>query len=56
MESAVIVTHRCNARCRMCYSWRSPTQPEEEFDPEILRKIRPRIESLYIPNTNKCIQ
>ena len=39
MECAVITTYRCNARCRMCNSWKNPTRPEEEFSPEILKKI-----------------
>lgn len=39
MECAVITTYRCNARCKMCYSWKNPTRPEEEFNPEILKKI-----------------
>lgn len=39
MECAVITTYRCNARCQMCNSWKNPTKPEEEFAPEILRKI-----------------
>ncbi|MCX7994757.1 MAG: radical SAM protein [candidate division WOR-3 bacterium] len=39
MECAVITTYRCNARCKMCYSWANPTKPEEEFRPEILKKI-----------------
>lgn len=39
MECAVITTYRCNARCQMCYSWKYPTRPSEEFRPEILEKI-----------------
>ncbi|MGB9720416.1 MAG: radical SAM/SPASM domain-containing protein [bacterium] len=39
MECAVITTYRCNARCKMCNCWANPTKPEEEFNPEILKKI-----------------
>lgn len=39
MECAVITTYRCNAHCKMCKSWANPTKPEEEFRPEILKKI-----------------
>ncbi len=39
MECAVITTYRCNARCQMCNSWANPTRVEEEFRPEILKKI-----------------
>ena len=39
MECAVITTYRCNARCQMCNSWKSPSKPSEEFDPKILEKI-----------------
>lgn len=41
MEAAVITTYRCNCRCRMCDIWRHPTSPEEEFSPELLRKLPP---------------
>ncbi|MFA5394162.1 MAG: radical SAM protein [Candidatus Ratteibacteria bacterium] len=39
MEAAIIVTYRCNARCRMCHTWQFPTRPEEEFAPRLLEKI-----------------
>jgi Fe-coproporphyrin III synthase len=39
MECAVITTYRCNARCRMCHTWRYPSKASEEFDPTILEKI-----------------
>lgn len=39
MDAAVIITYRCNARCRMCGTWRFPTKPSEEFAPELLRKL-----------------
>ncbi|MBN1164660.1 MAG: radical SAM protein [Candidatus Krumholzibacteriota bacterium] len=48
MECAVITTYRCNARCQMCNAWQNPTRPEEEFDPEILRKIPAGMQRLNI--------
>jgi MoaA/NifB/PqqE/SkfB family radical SAM enzyme len=39
MESAVIVTYRCNARCLMCHTWQHPSRPEDEFKPEILASL-----------------
>ncbi|MEO0106583.1 MAG: radical SAM protein [candidate division WOR-3 bacterium] len=39
MECAVISTYRCNAHCKMCNSWANPSKPEDEFHPEILKKI-----------------
>ena len=48
MECAVITTYRCNARCEMCEIWKYPTKPEEEFDPEILKKIPKGMKRLNI--------
>lgn len=42
MEAAVVVTYRCDNRCRMCGIWKFPTAPEEEFAPGLLRKL-PRL-------------
>lgn len=42
MEAAIIVTYRCIQKCAMCGIWRHPTAPEEEFRPELLRKL-PRL-------------
>jgi radical SAM protein with 4Fe4S-binding SPASM domain len=42
MEAAVVVTYRCNSRCRMCSTWQFPTSPEEEFKPALLEKL-PRL-------------
>ena len=39
MDAAIIVTYRCNARCRMCKTWQFPTKVDEEFTPELLRKL-----------------
>lgn len=41
MEAAIVVTYRCNARCAMCETWRHPSRREEEFAPELLRKLPP---------------
>ncbi len=42
MEAAVIVTYRCPMQCTMCNVWQHPTRPEEEFKPELLKKL-PRV-------------
>lgn len=42
MEAAVIVTYRCQSRCRRCRIWKYPTRPEEEFAPGLLQKL-PRL-------------
>jgi MoaA/NifB/PqqE/SkfB family radical SAM enzyme len=39
MDAAIIVTYRCNARCRMCRTWEFPSKPSEEFRPELLHKL-----------------
>lgn len=39
MDAAIIVTYRCNARCRMCKTWELPTKPTGEFAPELLEKL-----------------
>ena len=41
MDAAVIVTYRCQNRCRMCHIWKHPTRPEDEFKPELLEKLPP---------------
>ncbi|TAK34044.1 MAG: radical SAM protein [Chloroflexota bacterium] len=48
MECAVITTYRCNARCRMCDTWRYPTRKSEEFLPEILEKLPAGMKRLNI--------
>ena len=42
MEAAIVVTYRCTNRCRMCSTWKYPTSPEEEFKPDLLKKL-PRL-------------
>lgn len=39
IDAAVIVTYRCNARCRVCKTWQFPSRPSEEFRPDLLRKL-----------------
>jgi Fe-coproporphyrin III synthase len=39
MDAAIILTYRCNARCRMCKTWQFPTRAADEFSPELLRKL-----------------
>lgn len=39
MDAAIILTYRCNARCRMCNTWQYPTKISEEFKPDLLRKL-----------------
>ncbi len=39
MEAAVIATYRCNFKCVMCNIWKYPTKVEEEFKPDILKKL-----------------
>lgn len=39
MEACVIVTYRCNARCRMCSTWENPTRRTEEIGPDIVEKL-----------------
>jgi len=39
MESAVIVTYRCNARCQMCHTWKFPSKVSEEFSPQVLESL-----------------
>ncbi len=39
MEAAVVVTYRCNAKCRMCDTWKFPSKASEEISPEVMDKI-----------------
>jgi MoaA/NifB/PqqE/SkfB family radical SAM enzyme len=39
VDAAIIVTYRCNARCRMCRTWAFPTRPSEEFGPALLERL-----------------
>ena len=31
LNGTVIVTYRCNARCKMCNRYKAPSKPEEEI-------------------------
>lgn len=39
MEAIVAVTYRCNAHCHMCNTWKFPTNPAVEVQPETLEKL-----------------
>jgi MoaA/NifB/PqqE/SkfB family radical SAM enzyme len=39
MEAAIVTTYRCNCRCVMCNTWKTPTHVDEEFKPELLQKL-----------------
>jgi MoaA/NifB/PqqE/SkfB family radical SAM enzyme len=39
LHASIIVTYRCNARCRMCDVWHYPTKPEEEFGLDVIEKL-----------------
>ena len=39
MEASIIVTYRCQMQCKMCNIWKNPSKVEEEFKPEILKKL-----------------
>ncbi|GFO60315.1 hypothetical protein GMST_26400 [Geomonas silvestris] len=39
MDASIIVTYRCPMRCTMCNIWSGPSNPEQEFRPELLEKL-----------------
>ena len=39
MEACLIVTYRCNAKCYMCNTWLTPSKKNEEFTPNLLKKL-----------------
>jgi MoaA/NifB/PqqE/SkfB family radical SAM enzyme len=39
VQGSIIVTYRCNAKCRMCEIWKHPTKPSEELDPKYCEKL-----------------
>lgn len=47
MDGSIIVTYRCPMRCKMCNIWANPTKQEEEFKPELLKKL-PKMHSVNI--------
>jgi len=48
MECAVITTYRCNARCEMCEIWKNPSKPDEEFSPDLLKKLPNNLDRINI--------
>jgi Fe-coproporphyrin III synthase len=56
MECAVITTYRCNARCQMCNIWNFPTNREEEFNPQILKKLPSGMKRLNITGGEPTIR
>lgn len=47
MDGSIIVTYRCPMRCKMCNIWENPTRKEEEFRPDLLKKL-PQMNSVNI--------
>lgn len=47
MDGSIIVTYRCPMRCKMCDIWANPTKKEEEFKPELLKKL-PKMNAVNI--------
>ena len=39
VQASLIVTYRCNAKCKMCDIWKEPTKPEEEIEPKYFDKL-----------------
>ncbi len=39
MDGLIAITYRCNARCKMCNTWKYPSNPSEEISPSDLEKI-----------------
>ena len=39
MQTAVVVTYKCNARCEMCYIWRYPSRTRDEIRPSRLASL-----------------
>jgi len=48
MDCAVFPTYRCNARCGMCGIWMHPTRVAEEFSPDLLDRLPPRLSRINI--------
>ena len=47
MDGILAVTYRCNSRCTMCYTWKHPSNKEDEIRPEDLLSL-PRMVRLNI--------
>ena len=39
MEASLILTYRCNARCKMCHTWQYPSRRDDEFRPALIKKL-----------------
>ncbi len=39
MEGLIAITYRCNARCKMCDTWRFPSRKAEELQPKHLESL-----------------
>ena len=39
LNGTVIVTYRCNARCKMCNRYKAPSKPDEEISVETIKKL-----------------
>lgn len=39
LNGTVIVTYRCNARCKMCNRYKAPSKPDEEISVDIIKKL-----------------
>jgi MoaA/NifB/PqqE/SkfB family radical SAM enzyme len=37
--ASIVVTYRCNARCHMCHTWQSPSNPADEIGVRELAKL-----------------
>lgn len=48
MDASIIVTYRCPMRCKMCDIWNNPTRKDEEFKPELLKKLPANLRSINI--------
>jgi Fe-coproporphyrin III synthase len=47
MDGSIIVTYRCPMKCSMCNIWANQSKKEEEFKPELLKKL-PRMSGVNI--------
>ena len=39
LNGTVIVTYRCNARCKMCNRYKAPSKPDEEISVDTIKKL-----------------
>lgn len=39
MEASLILTYRCNGKCRMCYTWKYPSKKGDEIEPKEFIKL-----------------